>query len=238
MDRPLRRLLLGALVLGGCAGQQPQQHAQLKPQPRRLCLLAGPMQPTPGQVAPPGRSVCVSTTDCLGEPVRLGGAEQKGVTIVYFMSRESKDESADLARGVDERLLEAPIDQVGIVDVHKFGGVTKPVASYQLRKSAGEGRDRRRKRREEHHVDASDALVKRWHLIGDFDGALLKHFGVEQNIQHPLAFVVEPDGRLHGPYHDVASVVNEVERLGASRSSNTARRELRSPASSLRSASR
>src|SRR5262249_55258458 len=155
-----------------------------------------------------------------------------------FTSRNSQEESTELGRGVDERLLGRPIQQVVIADVKRFGGITRPLANMRLESSAKEGLDRRRKRREQQHVDASPREVNRWHLIGDFDGWLLKKFGVPQALSHPRAFVVERSGEVHGPYGDVASVVGEVVKVtGGSAPAKAALNTSPRPASRLRTAS-
>jgi hypothetical protein len=194
--------LVGTLILASCAEA-----------PSTRPLVAGPIQPSPKARASAGRTIELSAADVFGVPVRVGTADHSPVTVVFFMSRESRDESAELARGVDEGLLDAPVEQVGIVDVHRYGGITRSFALGRMRKSVEEARASRRQRRLEHHADASPAAVNRWHLIGDFDGALFRQLGVELDLEHPVAFVVEAGGRLHGPYHDVGDVVAEVVRV-------------------------
>ena len=144
--------------------------------------------------------------DVLGHPVSLA-APAREPTVLIFMSRTAKDASAAFARAVDERLLDRPIESVDIVDLRRYGGVLRGLATSYLRRSAEEARVRRRERREARGVDASPAAIDRWHLIGDFDGSLFARFGVGAEPKQPLAFVVDRAGALHGPFHDVDPVV-------------------------------
>lgn len=156
------------------------------------------------------RRVQLSTRDVLGEPVRLGSAEQQRVTAVFFMSRTCKEESADFVRRFDEQVLDAPVESVGIVDVRKYGGLTRSIAQWQLRKAANVARTHRRERRERNGVDASAQFVNRWHLLGDFDGSLFKQFDVEAEPAHPLALVVDLSGTVRGPYRDLQSLLQGI----------------------------
>lgn len=208
----MRKLLLLA-VLAGCVETAPQKHE----------LVAGPIQ----KRAAPGCSegLHLALTDALGDRVRLGSPDQRHVTIVVFMSRGAKDEAAEFLRSLDERLLNQPVESVGVVDVRKYGGVMRPIAEHQLSKAAGDGRDKRRKRREERGLDASQEYVSRWHLIGDFDGKLLERFGVEPEPQHPLAFVVDRCGQVGGPLREVDAVVSAVDHaIGGSKSASGSKR--------------
>ncbi|MCU1281683.1 MAG: hypothetical protein JWM53_5229, partial [bacterium] len=130
------------------------------------------------------------------------------------MSQRAREASSTFARAVDESLLNAPVEEVGIVDVRRYGGVLRRLASSYLRKSADEVLVHRRERRLARGVDASPEFVNRWHLIGDFDGSLFDRFGVEYEPARPLAFVLGRDGALHGPFADVASVLTELRAHG------------------------
>src|SRR6478735_1100646 len=79
-----------------------------------------------GQAAEP---VHVSLQGVLGDSVCLGAPEQARPTIVYFMSRSAKDESSSFARAVDEILLNAPVESVGTVDLRKYAGVLRRLAT-------------------------------------------------------------------------------------------------------------
>ena len=147
-------------------------------------------------------------------PCALGAPEQARPTIVYFMSRSAKEESSSFARAVDEILLNAPIESVGTVDLRKYAGVLRRLATSYLKKSAEESLAHRRERRLAKGVDASPEMVNRWHLIGDFDGSLFSRFGVESDPAHPLAFVLDRAGAVHGPFRDVQSVVSAVRDHG------------------------
>lgn len=158
--------------------------------------------------------VQLSLEGVLGDAIRLGPPEQTRTTIVYFMSRRAKDESSAFARIVDETLLNAPVESVGIVDVRKYGGILRRVATSYLRKSADDARVHRRDRRVAKGVDSSPEFVNRWHLIGDFDGSLFARFGVEREPARPLAFVLDRAGGVQGPFADAPSLVNAVrERM-------------------------
>jgi hypothetical protein len=219
-----RSLAAVALVLiAGCASERPYRRH-----------LAGPIPPTRGAHL---RSVTLSTKDVLGEPVRLGTPDQKRIAVVFFMSPQSKDESAEFVRDVDEKLLDRPVDPIGIVDVRAYSGLTRPIAEWQLRKSVKEARERRRKRREERQVDASLDVINRWHLIGDFDGALFKKFDVDLELERPLAFVVERTGTLHGPYRDVAGVAAAVHRVAGRAAAKSAQTDWPSRPASRRTVS-
>jgi hypothetical protein len=152
--------------------------------------------------------------DVRGARVPVGAPEQQRTTIVIFMSRRCKDASNTFARVVDEKLLDGPVELVGIVDVHRYGGILKRVALSYMRKSAEEARVHRRQRRVARGVDASDRYVDRWHLIGDFDGALFARFGVAPEPAQPLAFVVDRSGAVHGPYRDVPSLLAAAAQTG------------------------
>lgn len=144
--------------------------------------------------------------DVLGERVDVA-PHAHNPTVLIFMSRTAKDASSLFARTVDERLLDQPVELVGIVDVRRYGGIFRGLATSRMRRSEEEARVARRQRRLDHGVDASPAAVDRWHLVGDFDGALFRRFGVETEPAQPVAFVVDGAGELHGPFRDVDTVV-------------------------------
>jgi len=150
----------------------------------------------------------------LGDAVHLGPPAQSRATIVYFMSRRAKDESAAFAQAVDETLLNAPVESVAIVDLRRYGGILRRLASAHLRKSADQALARRRERRLACGLDASAEYVNRWHLVGDFDGSLFDRFGVAPEPAHPLAFVLDCQGGRHGPFRDVASLLAAVRDQG------------------------
>jgi hypothetical protein len=146
----------------------------------------------------------------LGDRVELGSPQQKRTTVVIFMSRRSKDASSGFARSIDEKLLNGPVESVGIVDVRKYSGLMRRLAQSYLRKSAEESRSRRRDRRTAAGIDASAEFVNRWHLVGDFDGSLFARFGVDAEPDKPLAFVLSRDGSVRGPYRDVDALLRSV----------------------------
>jgi hypothetical protein len=171
-------------------------------------LVAGPIQPSSknSKEEAPRPTIQLDTKDVLGAPVRLGNNQER-VAVVVLISRTSKDESSELLKGFDERLLNAPIETVSIVDMRKYSGIMHSLAERQLRKSAEESRTKRRQRREAQHADASDAVVNRWHLLGDYDGKLFEKFGAGAEPQHPVGFVVDMTGGLHGPYGELSTLV-------------------------------
>lgn len=160
-----------------------------------------------GASASRASAIELHVTDVLGKQVSVAS---KLPTVLIFMSRSAKDASSAFARAVDERLLDRPIESVGIVDVRKYGGLLRSLATKYLKRSAEDAKVKRRERREARGVDASPAAVDRWHLVGDFDGALFAQFGVEAEPKQPLAFVVDCGGALHGPYRDVDPLVAAV----------------------------
>jgi hypothetical protein len=195
------RLLVGMVALWAMGG----------------CATAPPAEPAHGGKHPVarghgGRTMRLSTTDVLGEPVKIGTRGQRHATVVFFMSKDSKEESAELGRLVDEKLVDRPVEQVAIVDMRKYGGMVRGMAESRLRKAAQDSRKDRRTRREAQHADASPEAVDRWHLIGDFDGSLFDRFGVGRNEELPVAFVVDRNGKLRGPYRQAATVLSAVDR--------------------------
>lgn len=152
--------------------------------------------------------------DVLGAAVALP-APSREPTVLIFMSRAAKDASSAFARSIDEKLLDRPIESIGIVDVRKYGGILKRMATSYLKRSAEEAKVRRKERRVAAGVDASPAAVDRWHLIGDFDGSLFTRFGVGTEPAQPLAFVLDGAGAVHGPYQDVGAVVAAVSAATA-----------------------
>ncbi len=158
--------------------------------------------------------VQLSMQGVLGDAVHLGPPAQARTTIVYFMSQRAKDASSAFARTVDETLLNAPVEAVGIVDVRRYGGLMRRLASSYLRKSADEALAHRRERRLASGLDASAEFVNRWHLVGDFDGSLFERFGVEREPARPLAFVLDRQGGVHGPFAEVAGVLAAVRAQG------------------------
>ena len=163
--------------------------------------------------AVPAASLHFTVEDVLGARVAVGAPGQARPTIVIFMSRRCSDASAAFARGVDEALLDQPVDSIGIVDVRRYGGMLRRLATSYLRKSAHEAQQHRRQRRVARGIDASPEVVGRWHLVGDFDGALFARFGVTAEPARPVAFVLGRSGAVHGPYGDVPSVVAAVGAL-------------------------
>ena len=152
--------------------------------------------------------------DVLGQPVHVAAATRVP-TIFIFMSKSAKDASATFARTLDERLLDKPVESVGVVDVRRYAGILRGLCTRYLKRSAEESKVVRRERRLAHGVDASPAAVERWHLIGDFDGSIFARFGVEAEPKQPLAFVVDGGGALHGPFRDVDPVVAAVSSSSA-----------------------
>jgi hypothetical protein len=135
------------------------------------------------------RAVELAIDDVLGEHVHIGG---DGVSIVYLMSRAARDEAKALVRAVDERLAGRKVDAIGIVDLHRFGGMFKRMALSAMQRSQRE------------------AHTRRWHLCGDFDGALFARFAVERDPAHPLAFVVDKHGEVRGPFASAEAVLGAV----------------------------
>ena len=146
-------------------------------------------------------------TDVLGHQLQLGAAHPSLPAVLIFMSRSAKDASSAFARTIDERLLDRAIESIGIVDVRRYGGILRRLATSYLVRSAEEAKVHRRERRQARGVDASPQAVDRWHLVGDFDGSLFARFGVAAEPKAPLAFVVDAAGDLHGPFHDVDTVI-------------------------------
>jgi hypothetical protein len=163
----------------------------------------------------------LSLQGVLGDAVSLGPPQQARTTIVYFMSRRAKDDSSAFARAVDETLLNAPVESVGIVDVRRYGGILRRLATSYLRKSADEALAHRRERRQAKGIDASPEFVNRWHLVGDFDGSLFSRFGVVSEPAHPLAFVLDRTGDVYGPFADVKSLLSAVRDHGIGSPSQT-----------------
>jgi hypothetical protein len=157
-----------------------------------------------------------------GETISLGPPEQARTTIVFIMSPKAQEESNAFGREVDERTLDADIDSVAIVDLHRYGGWLRGLASSRLRKAAEETLARRRARRQGRGADGAngatnnDEIVRRWHLVGDFDGSLLMRFAVAADPGHPLAFVLDRRGALQGPFRQVADVITAVAHLRSS----------------------
>ena len=166
-------------------------------------------------VALPGANVAhaastqveLHVVDVLGARVDVA-PQAHARTVLIFMSKRAKEASAAFARAVDERLIDRPIESIGVVDVRRYAGMLRGLATSYLRRSAEESKVKRRERREARGVDASPAAVDRWHLIGDFDGSLFARFGVEAEPKEPLAFVVDTGGALHGPFREVDRVVD------------------------------
>ena len=155
-----------------------------------------------------GSAVSLDLHDVLGERVALPAPAR--ATVLFFMSRRAQDECNAFGRDIDEQLLDAPVESVAFVDVRRYGGWLRRLAESRMKKSALEAREHRRERRIEHGANASSDVVNRWHLVGDFDGALFSQFGVEGEPAHPLAFVLDRKGALRGPFREVRAVVEAV----------------------------
>jgi hypothetical protein len=164
----------------------------------------------------PAKPLELHIVDILGARVDVA-PQARNPTILIFMSRRAQEASAAFARAVDERLIDRPIESIGVVDVRRYGGILRRLATSYLRRSAEEAKVRRRARRQARGVDASAAAVDRWHLVGDFDGSLFGRFGVEAEPKQPLAFVVDGAGELHGPFRDVEPVVVAASAVPALR---------------------
>jgi hypothetical protein len=148
----------------------------------------------------------IHVVDVLGAKVDVA-PQAHARTVLIFMSKRAKEASAAFARAVDERLIDRPIESIGVVDVRRYAGMLRGLATSYLRRSAEESKVKRRERRVARGVDSSPAAVDRWHLVGDFDGSLFTRFGVEAEPKEPLAFVVDTGGELHGPFREVDRVV-------------------------------
>jgi hypothetical protein len=163
-----------------------------------------------GGTATAGPATPVALKGVLDEPVALGPPQQARTTILFFMSRRAREACSTFGGAVDERLLDVAVESVGIIDVRPYAGWMRPIATSRLRREAEAARERRRQRRIARGVDASAEVVNRWHLIGDFDGSLFARFGVQAEPERPLAFVLDREGRLRGPYDDVSTLVAVV----------------------------
>jgi hypothetical protein len=162
----------------------------------------------PGAQAVGGSARAV--TGVLGDVVALAPPEQARPVILFFMSPNAKEESVSFGREVDERTLDADVESVAIVDLHRYGRWLRSLVLSRLRRSAEEVRAHNRTRRQARGLDSSDGAVNRWHLVGDFDGSMFSRFRVAPDPQHPCALVLDTRGALHGPYRDVAAVVAAV----------------------------
>src|SRR5437016_3890019 len=108
----MRKLLLFTLIAAGAAGAAPlQKSAPACSDGLHLWL-----------------------TDALGDPVVLGAPDQRRVTIVVFMSRGAKEEAAGFLRTLDEKLLNGPVESLGVVDLRKYGGLTRDLAQWRLKR--------------------------------------------------------------------------------------------------------
>lgn len=170
----------------------------------RIVYLSLLLVSAPALAAP---SLPVEMRGAFGERVVLGQAR---TTILVFMSRRAPDESASFGREIDERTLAADVDSIAVVDLRRYGGWLRRLVDARLRRSAEEALARRRERRLAQHADASDAAVGRWHLVGDFDGALSARFAVAADPEHPLAFVLDRHGATRGPFRGVSELVAAV----------------------------
>jgi hypothetical protein len=206
----MKRWLLVGLLLAGCIQQPPPpQVARPTPKARARLRCAGGLQ--------------LTFNDALGEPVHLGAPGQERVTIVLVMSRPAQEEDAEFVQELDEKLLNQPVDVVGIVDVRKYGGlISHGIASKKIKQGEQEARAGRRKRRQERGVEASDEYVNRWHLVGDFDGKLLTHFGVKEEPYQPVAFVVDRCGRVSPAHNEVSGVLAAVAHAAPKRAARKA----------------
>ena len=143
----------------------------------------------------------------LGERIAVGPPEQARTMVVFVMSRRAQEESSAFGRTVDEHTLDADLESVAIVDLRRYGGWLRRLASARLHRAAEDALARRRARRPPH---SDEQAIRRWHLVGDFDGSLLGRFAVAPDPAHPLAFVLDRGGALHGPFHQVAEVLTAV----------------------------
>jgi hypothetical protein len=188
---------------------------------RALVAVAALALPAAARASTAG-PIRLALADVLDEPVRIGPPDQPRAAILYFMSRASGDASAAFARAVDERLLDAPVDAIAVVDVRRYGGgLLRGIALSRMRASEREVRDSRRERRLARGVDAQPA--SRWHLVADFDGAVFARFGVASEPARPIAFLVDRAGNLAGPYDDAdalcAAFAASTSRPDATRAS-------------------
>jgi hypothetical protein len=175
-------------------------------------LAAAAVVTTLAAAAPRASAVELHLVDVLGNRVDVTAPAP---AVLIFMSKRAKDASAAFARDVDQRLLAVPVESIGIVDVRRYGGLLRKLATSYLKRAAEDARVTRRERRQARGVDASPAAVDRWHLIGDFDGTIFGRFGVAPDPEQPLAFVLDRGGDVHGPFRDVERVVAAVSTASA-----------------------
>jgi hypothetical protein len=212
----MRRWVLVGLLFASCIQKPP-------PRPQ----IAGPVQKRRARCQ---GGLRLTFNDALGEPVHLGAPGQERVTVVVVMSRSAKNEDAEFLRELDEKLLNGPVDFVGIVDVRKYGGAfVRGIAERKIKQGEKDARAGRRKRREDRGVDASEEYVNRWHLVGDFEGDLLTHFGIDEEPDRPVAFVLDRCGRVGAAHYEVSGVLAAVAHAQPRRA---ARKGAASPASS------
>src|SRR5262245_5706997 len=111
----MRAAVIAALCLAGCA---PSTTTKAR-------IVAGPIQPSKNaKPEAPRPTVQLDVKDVLGAPVRLGNNQER-VSVVVLISRTSKDESSELLKGFDEKLLNSPVESVSIVDMRKYGGIMR-----------------------------------------------------------------------------------------------------------------
>ncbi len=167
-----------------------------------VALGAGLMLAVPAPAQPQTRRVSFRARDAAGAWVDLSSYRGRAVALVALTNPYASEQCRAVLAQIDEVLLNEPaLETFLVVDVVGYDNfITRGPARGRLRRSLADARSRRRERRLARGADASDAQIDRFHLVGDFEGRILRLFGVDSFDAGPVAFVVDGDGTVVGPF--------------------------------------
>jgi len=150
-------------------------------------------RPTPAQ-----HRVSFRGEDALGGTYDIRRARGEKVVVAVFTTEDAQDTTTALFVHLDRALLADPqVHWLSVADVRGYGNVlTRGIAESKLRGSMRDGIADRRRRIRAQHDDADPAIARNWRLFGDFDGRILRAFGVRQELgEEPITYVVDGRGR-------------------------------------------
>jgi len=173
--RPSPRLLAAGLALAGAAA-------------------LGAPTPTPAQ----GRQVSFRGEDALGGTYDMRRFRGDKVVVAVFTAEEASDTTEQLFVHLDRALLPDPqVHWLSVADVRGYGNIlTRGIAESKLESSMRDGLADRKRRIRRNHQGTPPSVAENWRLFGDFDGRIIRAFGIRRELgDEPVTVVVDGRGR-------------------------------------------
>jgi hypothetical protein len=145
------------------------------------------------------RRIGFRSVDVEGRRVDTHAWRGRRAAIVSFTSREAKDATQRLLTRVDDATLsDGALETVLIADVRAYDAFPmRGFAEGALESGMADGLRERRARRRAASADVSTA--QRFRMVADWNGALLRAFGVRSVGSEPITFVLDRRGIASAP---------------------------------------